>query len=224
MYTVVLIRHGQSIWNQENRFTGWEDVGLSEEGKKEASKAGSLLLEKKFSFDIAYSSVLQRTIQTLWILLENLKQMYIPVTKAWQLNERHYGMLQGLNKKEIVREYGEEQVHMWRRSFRTAPPRLKTKQETNIPYKKLGIKTIPKTESLEDTMDRVVPYWEKTILPNLLEGKKILISAHGNSLRSLCKHLENIPDEKISELNIPTATPLVYNLDKKLNVIKHYYL
>lgn len=228
MYKVVLLRHGESIWNKENRFTGWTDVDLSEKGKEEAKKAGEVLKSEGFTFDIAYTSVLKRAIRTLWIVLDEMDLMWIPVIRHWRLNERHYGALQGLNKAETAKKYGEEQVKIWRRSYDIQPPALE-KSDPRYPgydprYKELTESELPLTECLKDTVARFVPYWEGTIAPMVKSGKRVLIVAHGNSLRALVKYLDNIPDSEIVELNIPTGIPLVYELDENLKPIKHYYL
>lgn len=228
MYKVVLLRHGESIWNKENRFTGWTDVDLSEKGKEEAKKAGQVLKAEGYTFDIAYTSVLKRAIRTLWIVLDEMDLMWIPVIRHWRLNERHYGALQGLNKAETARQYGEEQVKIWRRSYDIQPPALE-KSDPRYPghdprYKELSESELPLTECLKDTVARFVPYWEGTIAPMVKTGKRVLITAHGNSLRALVKYLDNIPDNEIVELNIPTGIPLVYELDENLKPIKHYYL
>ncbi len=227
-YKVVLLRHGQSQWNLENRFTGWTDVDLTQEGIKEAIKAGELLKEKGYSFDIAYTSVLKRAIRTLWFTLDCLDLMWIPVKRTWKLNERHYGALQGLNKSEIAQKYGEDQVHIWRRSFDTPPPELEDNDErfpgNDSKYSKLSKAELPRTESLKSTIDRVIPYWESTIVPQIKENKKVIIVAHGNSLRALVKYLDHIPENEITSLNIPTGIPLIYELDSNLKPIKNYYL
>jgi len=228
VYTVVLLRHGESTWNKENRFTGWTDVGLTEKGKEEAVFAGKILKEKGFIFDIAFTSVLKRAIHTLWLALEQLDQMYIPIINSWRLNERHYGELQGLNKAETAAKHGEQQVHIWRRSYDIPPPALQESDPRfpahDIRYKDVDKKLIPKTESLKETVERFLPYWMDTITPVIKSGKRVLIAAHGNSLRALVKHLDNISNEEITELNIPTGIPLVYELDDNLKPIKHYYL
>lgn len=228
MYKIVLLRHGESIWNKENRFTGWTDVDLSEKGKEEAQKAGEVLKAEGYNFDIAYTSVLKRAIRTLWIVLDVMDLMWIPVVRNWRLNERHYGALQGLNKAETAKQYGEEQVKIWRRSYDIQPPALE-KSDSRYPghdprYKELSESDLPLTECLKDTVDRFVPYWENTIAPIVKSGKRVLVTAHGNSLRALVKYLDNIPDDEIVELNIPTGIPLVYELDENLKPIKHYYL
>lgn len=228
MHKLVLIRHGESTWNKANRFTGWTDVDLSDRGVKEAKTAGEFLLKEKFEFDIAFTSVLKRAIRTLWIVLDELDQMWIPVTRSWRLNERHYGALQGLNKAEMTEKHGEKQVHIWRRSYDVPPPQL-TPDDERFPgherkYADLDSKLLPTAESLKDTVDRFVPYWEETIQPVIRSGKRVLIAAHGNSLRALVKYLDNISDEEIPGLNIPTGVPLVYELDEDLRPISHYYL
>lgn len=228
MYKVVLLRHGESVWNKENRFTGWTDVDLSEKGISEAKSAGITLKKEGYVFDIAYTSVLKRAIRTLWIALDEMDLMWIPVVRNWRLNERHYGALQGLNKAETAQKFGEEQVKIWRRSYDIQPPALE-KTDPRYPgfdprYKELSEKELPLTECLKDTVERFVPYWEETIAPMVKSGKKVLITAHGNSLRALVKYLDNIPDAEIVELNIPTGIPLVYELDENLKPIKSYYL
>jgi 2,3-bisphosphoglycerate-dependent phosphoglycerate mutase len=228
MYKIVLLRHGESIWNKENRFTGWTDVDLSEKGKEEAKRAGEVLKAEGYIFDIAYTSVLKRAIRTLWIVLDVMDLMWIPVIRNWRLNERHYGALQGLNKAETAKQYGEEQVKIWRRSYDIQPPALE-KSDPRYPghdprYKELSESELPLTECLKDTVARFVPYWENTIAPMVKSGKRVLVTAHGNSLRALVKYLDNIPDDEIVELNIPTGIPLVYELDENLKPIKHYYL
>jgi len=228
MNKVVLLRHGESNWNKENRFTGWTDVDLSEKGIEEAHSAGQTLKNDGYSFDIAYTSVLKRAIKTLWITLEDMDLMWIPVIRNWRLNERHYGALQGLNKAETAKKYGDEQVLVWRRSYDTQPPALEKSDERypgNDPrYKELKEAELPLSECLKDTVARFVPYWEQTIAPSIKQGKKVLITAHGNSLRALVKYLDNIPEDEIVGLNIPTGVPLVYELDENLKSIKSYYL
>jgi 2,3-bisphosphoglycerate-dependent phosphoglycerate mutase len=222
---LVLLRHGESQWNRENRFTGWTDVDLSEAGVVEARKAGRQLKADGYAFDIAYTSVLKRAVRTLWIALEELDQLWLPEVKDWRLNERHYGALQGLNKAEMAGKYGEKQVLVWRRSYDTPPPPLDAsdpRYEAGDP-RYAGIK-VPLTECLKDTVARVVPYWEQEIAPAIRSGRRVLIAAHGNSLRALVKHLDHIPDDKIVGLNIPTAAPLVYELDDNLKPLKQYYL
>ncbi|MEQ1921626.1 MAG: 2,3-diphosphoglycerate-dependent phosphoglycerate mutase [Pyrinomonadaceae bacterium] len=226
MHKLVLIRHGESQWNKENRFTGWKDVDLSEKGIDEAHAAGKLLRSEGFEFDAAYTSVLKRAIRTLWITLDELDRMWLPVTKTWLLNERHYGGLQGLNKAETAAQYGDEQVLVWRRSYDIPPPEMEDTDERylgNDP-RYASIADFPKTECLKDTVDRVVPYFESEIMPKIREGKRLIIAAHGNSLRALVKYLDNIPDDEIVNLNIPTGVPLVYELDADLKPIKSYYL
>ncbi|MEA1896601.1 MAG: 2,3-diphosphoglycerate-dependent phosphoglycerate mutase [Bacteroidota bacterium] len=228
MYKVVLLRHGESTWNKENKFTGWTDVDLSEKGLIEAKEAGITLKNEGYSFDIAFTSVLKRAIRTLWVTLEDMDLMWIPVFRSWRLNERHYGALQGLNKAETAAKYGDKQVLIWRRSYDIPPPVVeKTDQRYpgNDPqYKDMAEKDIPVTECLKDTVARFLPYWHETIAPVIKSGKKVLIAAHGNSLRALVKYLDNISDEQIVKLNIPTGIPLVYELDIDLKPIKHYYL
>ncbi len=228
MNRVVLIRHGESVWNKENRFTGWTDVDLSEKGVQEAVKAGQLLKKDGFVFDYAYTSVLKRAIKTLNNVLEQMDLLWIPVEKSWRLNERHYGSLQGLDKSVTASRFGEEQVKIWRRSY-DIPPKPLTSDDAryagNDPkYKDLDKKDIPFTECLKDTVARVVPFWEKEIAPKIKEGKRVIIAAHGNSLRALIKYLDGISDENIVNLNIPTAMPLVYELDNNLIPHKHYYV
>lgn len=224
----MLQRHGESTWNKENRFTGWTDVDLSEKGIEEAEEAARLLKEGGYTFDIAYTSVLKRGIRTLWIVLDHMDLMWIPVYRSWRLNERHYGALQGFYKAKMAAEVGEEQVLIWRRSYDTPPPALKTtdpRYPGNDPiYKNLDPKDIPQTECLKDTVERFLPYWHDVIAPTIKSGKKVLISAHGNSLRALVKYLDNVPEEEIVSLNIPTGIPLIYELDDDLKPIKHYYL
>jgi 2,3-bisphosphoglycerate-dependent phosphoglycerate mutase len=228
MYTLVLLRHGESTWNRENRFTGWTDVDLSEKGVAEAHEAGRLLAEGGFTFDVAYTSVLKRAIRTLWIVLDDMDLMWLPVQRSWRLNERHYGALQGLNKAETAAKYGDEQVFVWRRSYETPPPALEADDPRNPGndrrYAVLAPGELPLTECLKDTVARFLPYWHDEIAPAILEGKRVLIAAHGNSLRALVKHLDNISDEEIPNLNIPTGIPLVYELDRNLLPVRHYYL
>lgn len=225
---LVLIRHGESVWNQENRFTGWTDVPLSAKGIQEAHQAGQLLKAEGYTFDFAYTSVLKRAISTLWYIQEEMDLEWIPVEKDWHLNERHYGALQGLNKAETAKEYGDEQVLLWRRGFAITPPEL-TMNDSRHPsheaqYAKLDAKDLPATESLAITIDRVIPYWNSVIQPKVASGEKVIVAAHGNSLRALVKHLDNISEEDILELNIPTGVPLVYEFDEQMKPIKHYYL
>lgn len=227
-HTVVLLRHGESIWNKENRFTGWTDVDLSEKGIQEAHDAGRLLKTEGYVFDVAFTSVLKRAIRTLWIVLDQMDQMWIPIHLSWRLNERHYGALQGLNKAETAARYGEEQVLIWRRSYDIRPPALDPTDSRSPAYdpryKDIDPKDIPLTECLKDTVERFLPYWHGTISPVIKSGKRVIISAHGNSLRALVKYLDNIPDEKIVHLNIPTGIPLVYKLDENLRAISSQYL
>jgi 2,3-bisphosphoglycerate-dependent phosphoglycerate mutase len=225
MRKLVFLRHGESDWNRENRFTGWTDVDLSEKGSAEARAAGKLLKSEGYAFDLAYTSVLKRAIRTLWIALDELEQMWLPVEKSWRLNERHYGALQGLNKAEMAAKYGEEQVLVWRRSYDTRPPaldRADARYEGKDPRYD-GIE-VPLTECLKDTVARVVPYWQSSIAPAVRSGKRVLVAAHGNSMRALVKYLDNIPDDKIVQVNIPTGIPLVYELDDSLKPVRHYYL
>ncbi|MGV6814379.1 MAG: 2,3-diphosphoglycerate-dependent phosphoglycerate mutase [Phycisphaerales bacterium] len=225
MYTLVLIRHGESTWNKENRFTGWKDVPLSPKGHEEAAAAGQLLHDEGFEFDIAHTSVLKRAIRTLWYIMEEMNLMWIPVIRSWKLNERHYGALQGLNKAETAGEHGEDQVLIWRRSYDTPPPALDLDDERHPSHDRryAGI-DVPSTECLKDTVERVVPYWESTIVPDIKAGKRVLIAAHGNSLRALVKHLDKISDEDIVGVNIPTGMPLVYELDENMQPISKRYL
>jgi len=228
MFTVVLLRHGESTWNKENRFTGWTDVDLSEKGRQEATEAGRLLKEGRYVFDVAFTSVLKRAIRTLWITLDALDLMWIPVSKSWRLNERHYGALQGLNKAETAAKHGDAQVKIWRRSYDIPPPPLGADDERysgrDPRYANLRREEIPLTESLKDTVARFLPYWHDTIAPAVKSGQRVIIAAHGNSLRALVKYLDNVRDEEIVELNIPTGIPLVYELDDSLRPIRHYYL
>ncbi|MBA4312241.1 MAG: 2,3-diphosphoglycerate-dependent phosphoglycerate mutase [Chlorobiaceae bacterium] len=228
MYKVVLVRHGESVWNKENRFTGWTDVDLSERGINEAMQAGKILNQENYRFDIAFTSVLKRAIKTLNHVLDEMDLHWIPVEKSWRLNERHYGALQGLNKAETAQKFGEQQVQIWRRSYDIPPPLL-TIDDERYPgidprYANMGKELIPLTESLKLTVERFLPYWHETIAPTIKSGKKVIIAAHGNSLRALVKYLDNIDEETIVGLNIPTGVPLVYELDKNLKPIKHYYL
>ena len=228
MYKVVLLRHGESIWNKENLFTGWTDVDLSEKGREEATQAGRMLKEQGYRFDIAFTSVLKRAIRTLWIALDEMDLMWIPVERDWRLNERHYGALQGLNKAETAAKYGEEQVKLWRRSYDVRPPALDS-ADPRYPGKDPRYRNVPKellplSECLKDTVDRFLPCWHEVIAPSIRSGKQVLIAAHGNSLRALVKYLEDIPDEQIVDLNIPTGVPLVEELGDDLKSIRHYYL
>jgi 2,3-bisphosphoglycerate-dependent phosphoglycerate mutase len=228
MYKIVLIRHGESTWNQENRFTGWTDVDLAESGVAEAKAAGTLLAKEGYQFDVAYTSLLKRAIRTLNLMLENMDALWLPVVKDWRLNERHYGNLQGLNKAETAAKYGDAQVLVWRRAYDTPPPALEATDERHPKfdrrYAHLAAAQLPATECLKDTVDRVVPYWLETIAPQVKAGKRVIVAAHGNSLRALIKYLDNVGDAEIVGLNIPTATPLVYELDADLKPVKHYYL
>ena len=228
MYKVVLLRHGQSQWNLENRFTGWHDVDLTEQGQAEARAAGQVLKENGFLFDKAYSSLLKRAIRTLWLALEELDQVWLPVRRDWRLNERHYGALQGLNKAETAEKHGEDQVLIWRRSYDVPPPPMEKDDEgyagNDIRYADLPEADIPLTECLKDTVDRFLPYWHETIAPDIKAGKRVIIAAHGNSLRALVKYLDDLSEEEVLKLNIPTGMPLVYELDANLKPIKNYYL
>lgn len=228
MHKVVLVRHGESDWNKENRFTGWTDVDLSAKGRQEAQEAGAVLKSGSYMFDVAYTSVLKRAIRTLWIVLDEMDLMWIPVHRSWRLNERHYGALQGLNKAETAAKFGEAQVKIWRRSYDIRPPEL-TREDERFPgrdprYRGLGKDELPLTECLKDTVARFLPHWHETIAPAIQAGQKVLIAAHGNSLRALVKYLDNISESGIVELNIPTGMPLVYELDEKLKPINRYYL
>ncbi len=228
MHTLVLLRHGESTWNRENRFTGWTDVDLSERGRTEAQEAGRLLREGGYVFDVAYTSVLKRAIRTLWIALDALDQMWIPVVNSWRLNERHYGALQGLNKAETAATHGEAQVKIWRRSYDIPPPPLAAGDPRHPGcdprYAALSPEELPLTESLKDTVNRFLPYWHDAIAPSIRAGRRVLIAAHGNSLRALVKYLDRIPDAEIVELNIPTGIPLVYELADDLTPLRHHYL
>jgi 2,3-bisphosphoglycerate-dependent phosphoglycerate mutase len=228
LYKMVLLRHGQSTWNLENRFTGWTDVGLSGQGEQEAHTAGKTLAEKGFTFDIAYTSVLKRAIKTLWIVMEEMELEWLPVINAWELNERHYGALQGLNKAEMAVKYGDDQVKLWRRSYDVPPPALDMDDERHPRFDRryggLTPEQLPRCESLKDTVARMLPYWHSTLAPMVKSGKRVLIAAHGNSLRALVKYLDNISEAEIPELNIPTGIPLVYELDANLRPIRSYYL
>jgi 2,3-bisphosphoglycerate-dependent phosphoglycerate mutase len=225
---LVLLRHGESIWNLEDKFTGWTDVDLSAKGIAEAREAGKALKENGYTFDIAFTSVLKRAIRTLWLVQDEMDLMWIPVHRSWRLNERHYGALQGLNKAEMSEKVGEEQVHIWRRSYNVRPPALE-KTDTRYPgnepkYSGLGENELPVTESLKDTVARFMPYWNEVLAPTLKSGKHVIISAHGNSLRALVKYLDNISDEEIVKVNIPTGIPLVYEIDEQLKPRDHFYL
>jgi 2,3-bisphosphoglycerate-dependent phosphoglycerate mutase len=227
-HKLVLLRHGESTWNQENRFTGWTDVDLSDRGREEARDAGRLLRESGYQFDVAYTSVLRRAIRTLWFVLDALDLMWIPVTKDWRLNERHYGALQGLNKAETAAKHGEAQTKVWRRSYDIPPPALEPddpRHPSHDPrYARLHPNELPRTESLKDTVGRFLPYWHSTIAPSIMSGKRVLVAAHGNSLRALVKYLDDISESDIVELNIPTGIPLVYELDDGLRPIRRGYL
>lgn len=228
MQKLVLIRHGESVWNQQNRFTGWTDVDLSEEGFLQARRAGQLLKKHNYDFDIAFTSLLKRSIKTLHIVLDELDRLWIPVEKSWRLNERFYGALQGLNKDETVAVYGEAQVQKWRRDPNEDPPPV-TKEDERYPghdirYKNLTERELPLTENLSQTMDRVLPFWNETIIPAIRRNEKVIICAHGNSLRALIKYIDNLTDEEVTVLELPTAVPLIYELDEGLNCIGHYYL
>jgi 2,3-bisphosphoglycerate-dependent phosphoglycerate mutase len=228
MYKVVLLRHGESVWNKANQFTGWTDVDLSERGIEEAHQAGRTLRDGGYTFDVAFTSVLKRAIRTLWIVQDEMDLMWIPVYRSWRLNERHYGALQGLNKAETAARIGQEQVLLWRRSYDVRPPALE-KSDARYPghdprYMDLDPQDIPLTECLKDTVERFLPYWHDTIAPTVRAGERVIISAHGNSLRALVKYLDDIPDDEIPGLNIPTGIPLVYELDERLRPIRHYYL
>ena len=228
MHKLLLLRHGESVWNKENLFTGWTDVDLSGKGVEEAQAAGRRLKEEGFAFDVAFTSVLKRAIRTLWIVLDEMDLMWIPVHRSWRLNERHYGALQGLNKAQTAEKYGDEQVLIWRRSYDTRPPALDPSDERfpghDPRYRSLSDDELPRTECLKDTVERFLPYWHDTIAPAISSGRKVIISAHGNSLRALVKYLDGVSDEDIVSLNIPTGIPLVYELDDDLNAQKHYYL
>jgi len=228
MHKLVLVRHGQSSWNLENRFTGWTDVGLTDQGRAEARAAGALLKDSGYGFDAAFTSVLKRAIHTLWIILQEMNLEWIPVTNAWQLNERHYGALQGLSKSEMAEQYGAAQVKLWRRSYDVPPPAL-APDDVRHPrfdprYSSLAAPDLPSTESLKTTLDRVLPYWHSSLAPMIKSGGRIVVSAHGNSMRALVKYLDQIPDDAIADLNIPTGIPLVYELDTDFRPVKHYYL
>jgi 2,3-bisphosphoglycerate-dependent phosphoglycerate mutase len=228
MLRLVLLRHGESTWNKENRFTGWTDVDLSEKGRTEASEAGRLMVAEKFEFDVAYTSVLKRAIRTLWMTLDEMDLMWIPVHRSWRLNERHYGALQGLNKAETAAQYGDAQVKIWRRSYDVPPPPLATNDPRHPShdrrYNDLKRDEVPLTESLKDTVARFLPYWHETVAPQITAGKRVLIAAHGNSLRALVKYLDDISDEEIVDLNIPTGIPLVYLLNDDLKPLQKFYL
>jgi 2,3-bisphosphoglycerate-dependent phosphoglycerate mutase len=228
MIQLVLLQHGESVWNKENRFTGWADVDLSERGVEEARNAGRRLRESGFVFDLAYTSLLKKAIRTLWIVLDEMDLMWIPIRKSWRLNERHYGALQGVHKSEAAAKHGEDQVHRWRRSYDVRPPALEKTDEgypgNDRRYRDLSEGDLPVTESLKDTFSRLFPYWKKVIAPTIRTGKKVLLVAHGNSLRALIKHLDDLSDDEIVQLDIPTGIPLVYVLDDKLKPLQHQYL
>jgi 2,3-bisphosphoglycerate-dependent phosphoglycerate mutase len=228
MYKVVLLRHGESVWNKENVFTGWTDVDLGPEGIEQAKRAGQLLKKAGFSLDIAYTSLLKRAIRTMWLVLDEMNLMWIPDHKSWRLNERHYGALQGLNKAKTAEEYGEDQVKIWRRSYDIQPPALEDTDQRHPSnekaYQELHDCVVPRTESLQDTYARVMPYWTDTIIPSIRQGKQVIVVAHGNTIRALAKHLDNMSNEEVLELNIPVGEPLVYELDERFRAIKHYYL
>jgi 2,3-bisphosphoglycerate-dependent phosphoglycerate mutase len=228
MHKLVLLRHGESTWNRENRFTGWVDVGLTEQGQAEARAAGELLRREGFVFDVAFTSVLRRAIKTLWVALEEMDRMWIPVRHSWRLNERHYGALQGLNKAETAAKFGEAQVKIWRRAYDTPPPALSENDARLIAsdprYAELESSVVPKTECLKDVVSRFLPYWHEAITPAIRSGRRVIIVAHGNSLRALVKYLDEVSDQDIVDLNIPTGQPLVYELNDKLQPIRHYYL
>jgi 2,3-bisphosphoglycerate-dependent phosphoglycerate mutase len=227
-YKLVLLRHGQSTWNLENRFTGWTDVGLTTQGENEAHEAGKLLREGGYTFDLAYTSVLKRAIKTLWITMEEMELEWLPVINAWQLNERHYGALQGLNKAEMAAKFGEAQVKIWRRSYDVQPPALELDDPRHPRfdrrYASLTEAELPCTECLKDTVNRMLPYWHSTIAPVVKSGKRLVVCAHGNSLRALVMYLDKIPENEIVELNIPTGIPLIYELDQDLRPLQHFYL
>ncbi|RXE56293.1 phosphoglyceromutase [Methanoculleus taiwanensis] len=228
MVLLILLRHGESLWNRDGRFTGWTDVDLSENGIAEARHAARLLRDGGYTFDVAYTSVLKRAIRTLWIVMDDMDRMYVPVHRSWRLNEKSYGALQGLNKQETAEEYGAEQVHLWRRGYDVRPPPLlwddPRHPRFDPRYAGQDPDALPATESLHDTLDRTLPYWHEQIAERLQDGKTVLISAHGNSLRALVKYLDAVPDEVIADLNIPTGYPLIYELDEGLHAVRHYYL
>ncbi len=228
MHKLVLLRHGESLWNRENRFTGWTDVDLTDHGREEARRAGRLLKESGYTFDVAYTSVLKRAVKTLWLALEEMDLMWIPIHNSWRLNERHYGALQGLNKAETAQKFGEEQVLVWRRSYDTPPPALAADDPRHPGgdprYAALASAELPRTECLKDTVARFLPYWHEAIVPSVRSGRQVIIAAHGNSIRALVKYLDDVSDADIVGLNIPTAIPLVYELDDTLKPLRHYYL
>jgi 2,3-bisphosphoglycerate-dependent phosphoglycerate mutase len=228
IYQLILLRHGESVWNKENRFTGWTDIELTEKGFEEADKAALMLMQAKYDFDIAYTSVLKRSIQTVWIVLDHLDRMWLPVEKTWRLNERHYGALQGLNKVETAHESGEDLVSQWRHSYTVRPPAL-DRSDSRFPgydprYRGVDMKDLPLTEGLRDALDRLLPYWFDTIAPNIQSGKRVLVVAQGNSLRALIKHLTNRSDQEVVDLHIPTGIPQIFNLDHELRPVDHHYL
>ncbi|HYP84910.1 2,3-diphosphoglycerate-dependent phosphoglycerate mutase [Variovorax sp.] len=228
MYKLVLIRHGESTWNLENRFTGWTDVDLTPTGVEQAKQAGRLLKAEGYDFDVAYTSVLKRATRTLWHVLDELDRTWLPVVHSWRLNERHYGALQGLNKTEMAKEYGEDQVLIWRRSYNTPPPALEPSdprcERTDVRYAKLAADQVPLTECLKDTVARVIPFWNESMAPAIRAGRRLVVAAHGNSIRALVKYLDNVSDADIVGLNIPNGIPLVYELDDDLKPLRHYYL
>ena len=228
MYKLILLRHGQSEWNKENRFTGWKDVGLSEQGVKEAKKAGLTLKENGFTPKVAFTSYLNRAIKTLWLTLEEMDMMWIPVYKSWRLNEKHYGMLQGLNKAETAKKYGDEQVLLWRRIFDISPPPIEEDSPLNAKYDpryaELNDKDIPRTESLKEVIERMVPYWEEEIRPSLKKHEEVLVAAHGNSLRAMVKYFKNMSEEEILKFNIPTGIPYIFEFDEHMNFVKDYFI
>ncbi len=228
MYKVILLRHGESTWNKENLFTGWTDVDLSEKGVSEAKEAGRLLKEEGYTFDYAFTSTLKRAIRTLWLTMDEMDLMWVPTIRAWQINERHYGALQGKNKSQVKEEFGDEQFMKWRRSYDIRPPALEKSDERwpghEAMYATLPESTLPLTECLKDVVSRTIPYWEGEIAPKIKEGKQVIIAAHGNSLRALVKYLDGVSDDEITHLNIPTGVPLIYELDDELNAVNHYYL
>lgn len=228
MHKLVLLRHGESLWNRENRFTGWTDVDLTDHGREEARRAGRLLAEGGYDFDVAYTSVLKRAIKTLWLALEEMDRMWIPIHGSWRLNERHYGALQGLNKADMAKQYGDEQVLVWRRSYDTPPPALEAtdprSERGDRRYTGVAAENVPLTECLKDTVARVLPFWNESMAPAIRSGKRVVVAAHGNSIRALVKYLDNISDNDIVGLNIPNGIPLVYELDDNLKPIRHYYL
>jgi 2,3-bisphosphoglycerate-dependent phosphoglycerate mutase len=228
LYTLILLRHGESVWNRDNRFTGWTDVDLTDKGVEEALKAALLLKQAGHDFDIVYTSVLKRSIRTVWIVLEQMDRMWLPVEKSWRLNERHYGALQGLNKAETAHEYGENLVSQWRRSYTVRPPAL-DRSDPRFPgydprYREVDVKDLPLNESLKDTVDRLLPYWFDTIAPAVRSGKRVLVVAHGNSLRALIKYLNNLSDQELVDLHIPTGIPQLFELDHELKPVEHHYL